>query len=204
MDFTKSNEWYTPPRYLEAARAVMGGIDLDPASSTDANRLVKATTYYTREQNGLSHPWFGRVWLNPPYGRSAKMQGQGRSTIKMFVDKCLDAYRQGEIEQATLLVTTEVNAKWFYPLWRYPICFPDHRINFLVAKLPQSKKYSQMFGSCFVYLGPNEELFIEVFSQFGIIAKRVSQPRKALYTTLDLFASLADPGMCDDVEGGVA
>lgn len=172
-----SNEWYTMPRYVEAAREVLGSIELDPASCAAANKIVRAERYYSKEQNGLLQEWRARsLWLNPPYGRSAKMQGQHLSTIKLFVDKCLDAYQRGDVLQAIILVTTEVNAKWFYPLWSYPICFPNHRVNFLVPKLPQSGKYSQMFGSCFVYLGPNESQFIEVFSRFGHIVKAISTP----------------------------
>jgi hypothetical protein len=171
-----TNEWYTRPKYIEAAKAMMGSIELDPASCAAANAIVKAERYYTKEQNGLAQEWHARsLWLNPPYGRSAKMQGHHLSTIKLFVDKCLDAYECGDVLQAIILATTEVNAKWFYPLWEYPLCIPDHRVNFIVPE--QHKKYSQMFGTCFAYLGHNEARFIEVFSQFGRIVKAIDSPK---------------------------
>ena len=62
------NDWRTPRKYLDAARAVMGEIDLDPASSAEANETVRAIQFYTENENGLGQPWKGRVWLNPPFG----------------------------------------------------------------------------------------------------------------------------------------
>jgi hypothetical protein len=171
-----TSEWYTRPRYIEAAREVMGSIELDPASCATANQIVKAERYFTKEQSGLLQRWCAKsLWLNPPYGRSAKMQGHHLSTIKLFVDKCLEAYECGDVEQAIILATTEVNAKWFYPLWQYPLCIPNHRVNFIVPE-QQKNKYSQMFGTCFAYLGPNEEKFTAVFSQFGRIVKAIDTP----------------------------
>ena len=48
---SESVEWYTPKKYIEAARIVMGNIDLDPASSKMANEIVKAPAYFTRDDD---------------------------------------------------------------------------------------------------------------------------------------------------------
>jgi len=56
----ESDEWYTPAGVIEAAREVLGGIDLDPASSETANRTVGAPRYFTEEDDGLARDWHGR------------------------------------------------------------------------------------------------------------------------------------------------
>lgn len=61
----KSVEWYTQPWVFEELGL---SFDLDPASPVDAETFVPARTRYTRLNDGLSRPWFGRVWPNPPYG----------------------------------------------------------------------------------------------------------------------------------------
>ena len=61
-------EHYTPVEVVEAARNTLGIIDLDPASCQAANRVVRATRYFTRDDNGFIQPWHGRVFLNPPGG----------------------------------------------------------------------------------------------------------------------------------------
>jgi hypothetical protein len=57
------DEWLTPPFIL----AALGEFDLDPCAPVD-RPWAMARSHYTVEDDGLSRPWFGRVWCNPPYG----------------------------------------------------------------------------------------------------------------------------------------
>lgn len=57
-------EWLTPPEILQA----LGPFDLDPCAPID-RPWPMAKKHYSILDNGLMQPWFGRVWLNPPYGR---------------------------------------------------------------------------------------------------------------------------------------
>ncbi len=59
-------EWFTPPEIIKRVHAVMGGIDLDPASCAKANEIVGAKQFFTADDDALNRPWHGRVFVNPP------------------------------------------------------------------------------------------------------------------------------------------
>jgi hypothetical protein len=61
-----SDTWLTPPQIIRS----LGEFDLDPAAPIH-RPWPTAKTHFTIEDNGLVKPWFGRVWLNPPYGNKA-------------------------------------------------------------------------------------------------------------------------------------
>lgn len=152
------NEWYTPVQYIEAAREVMGDIDLDPASSDIANQTVNATTYYTKHDNGLVKPWYGRVWMNPPYAQPL---------IQFFAEKVADEFKEENISEAIVLVNNATETK----AWQYmarvatAVCFPRGRIRYLDATGKPANTPLQ--GQSFIYFGRNVEAFERVFQQFG-------------------------------------
>lgn len=117
---------------VEAAREVLGGIDLDPASSELANETVKARQFYTEQDDGLSESkrWRGRVWMNPPYG------GQAEG----FVNKLLEEYEAGNVSAAIALLNSRSMAtRWFQPLRVYPLC--------MLERLPFHNPYRKDRGS---------------------------------------------------------
>ena len=156
---SEQNERYTPAEYIESARAVMGGIDVDPASSDEANETIGAGTFYTIHDDGLEHGWPGRVWLNPPYG--------GDQTP--FIARLLKQFAAGVTTQAIILVNSHAtDTAWFAPLWDHLLCFTNHRINFYGS--PGS---GSTHGSVFVYMGPNAASFVREFAKWGYVVERV-------------------------------
>lgn len=151
------NEWYTPREYIEAARALMGGIDLDPASSAEANAIIGAARFYTEADDGLSHDWNGRIWMNPPYQRPL---------IDAFCAKLAESYAQGDVTAACVLVNNATETGWFHALAEVAaaICFPRHRVKFWH---PTKAKAAPLQGQAIVYLGDHAQAFRDRFVEFG-------------------------------------
>lgn len=156
---TGENEWYTPAPLLDAARDVLGTIDLDPASSAKAQEIVKAAAFYSKEDSGLLKEWYGRVWLNPPYAQPL---------IAEFVNKMVVERSAGNVSAGIMLTHNYTDTAWFHSAVEVAdaICFTRGRVKFYddsgaVAAPTQ--------GQAFFYFGPDTEAFAARFSDLGFV-----------------------------------
>jgi hypothetical protein len=60
----QTDDWLTPNRLLKR----LGPFDLDPCGCPGMPWCIAATTFFLPDHDGLTEPWHGRVWCNPPYG----------------------------------------------------------------------------------------------------------------------------------------
>lgn len=113
-----SDHWSTPPRLVSALELEFGEFDLDPCCTTLS---AKAKRYYTPEDDGLALPWFGRVFLNPPY-----------SEIAPWLRKALDELASGVV-LVTALLPACTDTRWFHDLVlpRAEIRFLHGRVEFI-------------------------------------------------------------------------
>jgi phage N-6-adenine-methyltransferase len=99
--------WTTPPWVLDRLYAVIGGhFDLDPCSPTK-DRLrapVRARRYFTEADDGLSRPWRGAVYMNPPYGRA----------IADWVAKAASEAAAGRAAPVIALVPARTDTEWWH------------------------------------------------------------------------------------------
>jgi len=160
-----NNEWYTPPQYIDAARQVMGEIDLDPASSGIANEIVQARTYYTAQESGLERDWSGRMWMNPPYSSDL---------IGGFADKLAYHVQEGDVTEACVLVNNATETGWFNTLMSVAecVCLIRGRVKFIDENGRPSGAPLQ--GQVVLYSGPNVDRFAQAFGPFGPVMQKVA------------------------------
>lgn len=110
----KTNTWLTP---LNIVRA-LGNFDLDPCGFPGH---ITAKKMICLPDDGLETQWFGRVWLNPPYGKS----------IGQWLER-LEIHGNG-----IALVFARTDTKWFHKLKPDLVWFLKGRIKFLKPDLSQ-------------------------------------------------------------------
>jgi phage N-6-adenine-methyltransferase len=168
-----STRWFSPYEYVEVARNVMGGIDLDPASEEWANEnIIKAEEYYDAEIDGLSKEWEGRIWLNPPHGAEAK------PPVRAWIQKAIEEYVEGRLKEACILVPAATAQQWFAPLWDFPMCFIKHRVSFISHKTHEIAGNQAPTPYVLVYIPRDYEavrVFAKYASKVGYVVAKVEE-----------------------------
>lgn len=92
----ESDEWYTPKFIFDAINIQF---DLDPCSPSKEH-WTPANTHLTKDDDGLTSEWVGKVWMNPPFG--------GRNGQNVWLEKFI---KHGN---GIGLVAARTSAGWFH------------------------------------------------------------------------------------------
>ncbi|HVZ89598.1 MAG TPA: hypothetical protein VHG72_21735 [Polyangia bacterium] len=173
-----TNEHYSPALIVEPARKLLGHFDLDPASCAKANRVIQAATFFSRKDDGLRQPWFGRVFLNPPGGKLKRVgdrwvpvkAGPGKSSMAVWWDYLVGKWKAGRVERAIFVAfTLEIlrsSQACSMPVQAFPRCYPKERLRFggdqpthgnVLVYLPRQSRPRALeagdFKACFAEVG---------------------------------------------------
>ena len=161
-------EWFTASHIIEAARHSLGGIDLDPASCAEANKTVKATRFFDKDDDGLTMQWAGRVWMNPPFRRDL-----GR----LFIEKLVT---EPGVSSWVCLTANTTESRWGQVLLNAAdvVCFPNERLSFYGPDAHPAKNGKPLQGQMIAArFNRNRSAgitrFVDAFSDIGWVCRGV-------------------------------
>ena len=99
-DWWSSDHWSTPIEIVRKLEDEFGKFDLDPCCRAET---AKAQRFYTLEQDGLSKPWFGRVFLNPPYSKPMP-----------WLQRAIEQTENRNCEIVVALLPVRTDTRWFH------------------------------------------------------------------------------------------
>ena len=110
-----SDTWLTPPEIIRA----LGVFDLDVCCPPNMPWKT-ATRHFTEREDGLTQPWAGRVWCNPPYSREAvvwlrKMVQHGNGCALTFARTETRAFFETVWRAASACLFIEGRLRFHYP-----------------------------------------------------------------------------------------
>ena len=100
MFSSKTDQWATPQDFFDKLNEEFD-FTLDVCALPEN---AKCKQFFTPEIDGLSQPWNGRVWCNPPYGRE----------IGQWVRRAFLAIASGGAEVVVMLLPARTDTRWFH------------------------------------------------------------------------------------------
>jgi len=153
-----SPEWCTPQIIIDKVLHLFGTIDLDPCSDNPFQPNVPALNHFTKDDDALNQEWFGKVYMNPPYGRE----------ISKWTDKLQQEYEHERVGEGIALIPARPDTEWFDALYKYLRCFIWRRLHF------SNQENSAPFPSMIIYMGNNTDGFKNTFNDIGRLYKSIS------------------------------
>lgn len=148
----KNDDVATSPELWRPISRCVGGFDLDPAAGAESTPI--AAERYTPDDDGLSTPWSGTVWLNPPFSEKTP-----------WYRRLVAQYQSGNIDRAVALAPVTPSSNWFHRWFARAdaICFLNGR-NWYEGH-GDNPSFSTMLG----VWEPTQEL-LDVLSSMGVVS----------------------------------
>ena len=100
MHFSSATcEWETPQALFDELERIFGHFTLDPCATGEN---AKCARFFSAVDDGLSHSWEGKVFMNPPYGRE----------IGRWVKKAWEESLKGAL--VVCLLPARVDTRWWH------------------------------------------------------------------------------------------
>jgi hypothetical protein len=161
MTVGKSQSYITPPVLL----LPLGPFDTDPCTSTPQPWLIGTKFNFTERDDGLSRPWEGRVFVNPPFDTRG---------VHQWVE------RIGKHGRGILLVHVRPETSWFGLVWEYAsgILFLRHRVNFY---LPDGSRCPHNSGApvCLASYGADDLQVLKSCKLDGVLVTEWNHGRRS-------------------------
>ena len=147
---SEHTEWETPQLLFD----VMDGLHHFTLDAAATPENTKCKTFITKEQNALTQPWHGRVWVNPPYGQpenpckpnceKKRCAKRGWHTDEYipgtgdWVKKAHEEFYKGNVEVIAMLLPARTDTQWFHTyVWNHyeQQAMPNVTVKFIPGRL---------------------------------------------------------------------
>lgn len=178
MFSSKTGEWETPQVFFDNLNSEFN-FDFDVCAT---RKNAKCVNYYTKEIDGLAKKWFGKCFMNPPYGRE----------INKWIKKAYEESKKDYCSFIVGLLPARTDTKWFHDY-----IYKKAEIRFLKGRLKFSNsKNSAPFPSMIIIWKKSNEKGLKEFRNSSWIVKEIEEDMQIIqeenYSIKDIIEVLLD------------